>query len=155
MEYEDFSERANEAINVAVKEARRLKSDEVLAEHLFLAMLGDNRYSRLERGRAVAYDILKDRISNMQRVRNQISDIAKSDYKGKFRYSSEVDKIVELARGYVKERKETIVGTEHLLYAIASYKKRSLTDILNAFRINPKGIEKDIKDMEEYGKIKL
>lgn len=150
MRYEDFSERANDIMELATREARRLKNNEVLVEHLFLAMLRDNKYHGLERGRAMAYDLLSRRVSNIQRLRNRISDIATSGYSGDFRYSPEIDRIIEIARDYACKRKEKIVGTEHLLYAVLSHKKRNLTDILGNFKISVKEINKDI---DCYGKL--
>ena len=111
----DFTKRAKKVLEVyAQSEGRRLNSDSLGPEHIFLALLKDDDSvaARLLKGLGVNFDMLRKNIE--QSIRKSGTTIIL----GNVPISSRYNKIIETAREEARRLKNNYIGTEHLLMAI-------------------------------------
>lgn len=111
----DFTKRSKKVLEVyAQSEGRRLNSDSLGPEHIFLALLKDDD--------SVAARILKNLGVNFEQLRKNIEQsIRKSGTTiilGNVPISSRYNKVIETAKEEARKLKNNYIGTEHLLLAI-------------------------------------
>jgi ATP-dependent Clp protease ATP-binding subunit ClpC len=111
----DLSKRAKHILEIAAQaEGRRLKSESIGPEHVFLAILSDDSSSAaqvLER-LGVNADVIKRAIEHSMRFNSANS------FFGTLPVNSRYNRIVDLARNEARKCHAQFVGTEHLLLAL-------------------------------------
>ena len=111
----DFTKRSKKVLEVyAQSEGRRLNSDSLGPEHIFLALLKDDDSvaARILKSLGVNFDMLRKNIE--QSIRKSGTTIIL----GNVPISSRYNKIIEIAREEARRLKNNYIGTEHLLMAI-------------------------------------
>ncbi len=111
----DFTKRSKKVLEVyAQSEGRRMNSDSLGPEHIFLALLKDDDSvaARILKSLGVNFDMLRKNIE--QSIRKSGTTIIL----GNVPISSRYNKIIETAREEARRLKNNYIGTEHLLMAI-------------------------------------
>ena len=111
----DFSKRAKHILETAAQaEGRRLKSESIGPEHIFLAILADDGSSAaqvLER-LGVNADVIRRNIEHSMRFNSA------NGFFGSLPVNSRYNRIVELARNEARKCHAQFIGSEHLLLAL-------------------------------------
>jgi len=111
----DFTKRSKKVLEVyAQSEGRRLNSDSLGPEHIFLALLKDDDSvaARILKNLGVNFDLVRKTIE--QSIRRSGTTIIL----GNVPISSRYNRTVEVAKDEARKLKNNYIGTEHLLLAI-------------------------------------
>ena len=111
----DFTKRSKKVLEVyAQSEGRRLNSDSLGPEHIFLALLKDDDSvaARILKNLGVNFDLVRKTIE--QSIRRSGTTIIL----GNVPISSRYNRTIEVAKDEARKLKNNYIGTEHLLLAI-------------------------------------
>ncbi len=115
MEMFDFTKRSKKVLEIyAQSEGRRLSSDSLGPEHIFLALLKDEDSvaARILKNLGISFDLLRKNIE--QSIRKTGTTIIL----GNVPVSSRYNRIIEISKDEARKLKNNYIGTEHLLMAI-------------------------------------
>jgi len=137
----DFTKRSRKILEeMAQIEARRLNSDSLEPEHIFIALLSDED--------SVSARILKNLGVNFERLKLEIESsvrrVGTSIVFGKIPISQRYRKIIDMSREEAINLKNSYIGTEHLLLAIFRDGTSAGINSLNRVDIDYNGIKNEI-----------
>lgn len=111
----EFTKRSRKVLEILSQmESKRLNSDAVGPEHIFLSLLkeDDSVAARILKNLGINFEKLSDEIERLSR------QISSSMILGRVPISSGYKRVVEMAREEARKLKNSYIGTEHLLLAI-------------------------------------
>ncbi len=138
-----FSFRVQQVMQYAHEEALRLGHDEVGTEHLLLAIL------RLGEGMAIR--ILQNLGCDPEELRETIEEttgVGSTTIKiGKVPYSKRADRSLRLSYIEAKNYTSDIIGTEHLLLALAKVQEGLASQVLMGFNVTYDAIRTELENI--------
>jgi len=139
----NFTPRAQQVLNLARKEAKKLDHNHIGSEHLLLGLL------RLKQG--VAVNVLEKLGVNIEAVTDEVESKMEADpEKQKLKPTSElpytprVRKILSLAGKEAKSLNHSYIGTEHILLGILKDTDSVATQILKSLDIDIEAVREEI-----------
>lgn len=128
----ELTKRAKKIVNeLSKEEAKKVNSDTVNSEHVFLALLSEQD--------SVAIKIILNLAVDIDKMRD---DIQKFAYANPNR-DNNLQTIIDASMNEAKNLKHNYVGTEHILLAILKTES-SLNSIFNAYKLTYKGVKNEI-----------
>lgn len=111
---EQYTKAADASLQLAIKEAKRLKHDCVGSEHLLLGILeeGDNVAAKVLESNGVQ----KERIANL--IENSIAGSGTVATKHRFQYTVMYNRVMEQSETEAIRTQSEKIGTEHFLLAM-------------------------------------
>jgi peptide-methionine (R)-S-oxide reductase len=112
--YERFTDRSRNVMNLANREAQRLKNEFVGTEHILLAIVKE--------GSGVAANVLKNLDVDFDRIRLEVEKIVQPEFdlapRGRLPQTPRAKRAIEYAIEEARGLKHNYVGTEHLLLGL-------------------------------------
>ncbi|MFH1861844.1 MAG: ATP-dependent Clp protease ATP-binding subunit, partial [bacterium] len=139
-----FSIRVQQVIQHAREEALRLGHDYIDTEHLLLGLL------RLQEGLAIS--IIKNLGCDPQELREAIEELieptAASALKiGNIPFTKRAEKVLKVSYIEGKNYNSEIIGTEHLLLALAKDEECLASQVLQSFNVNHENIRRELNSI--------
>lgn len=139
----NFTPRAQQVLNLARKEAKRLEHNHIGSEHLLLGIL------RLKQG--VAVSVLEKLGVNLEAVTEEVEnnidptqEAQKSKAGSELPYTPRVRKILSLAGKEAKNLNHSYIGTEHILLGILKDSDSIATQILKSLDIDVEEVRNEV-----------
>ena len=134
-----FTEKAQNALNFSLSEARRLGHTYVGSEHILLGIAceRDCAASRLLSARGASFDKLKDAVKDISGLGSN-SKINASDM------TPSAKKIIERSLSVSSQFGQNYIGTEHLLYSLLEEESSVGIRVLERTNISPSELKNDI-----------
>ena len=139
----NFSSRVQMVIQFAREEAMRLGHDYIGTEHLLLGLLRE--------GEGVAAEILKNIGLDLEELRKAIEDTVRSTGEtatiGNIPFTKRAEKVLKMSYMEADRYKSDIIGTEHLLLALAKERDGVAAQILMSFGVNYETIRQELENI--------
>ena len=138
---EQYTKAADASLQLAIKEAKRLKHDCVGSEHLLLGILeeGDNVAAKVLESNGVQ----KERIANL--IENSIAGSGTVATKHRFQYTVMYNRVMEQSETEAIRTQSEKIGTEHLLLAMIKIPECIAMKILTSIGINIQKVYVDVR----------
>lgn len=138
-----FSIRVQQVIQHAREEALRLGHDYIDTEHLLLGLL------RLSEGLAIS--IIKNLGCDLQELKDSIEEFVEPSGAtmkiGNIPFTKRAERVLKVSYIEGKNFNSEIIGTEHLLLALAKEEDGIAAQVLSAFNITHEAIQKELDAM--------
>jgi len=139
----NFSSRVQMVIQFSREEAMRLGHDYIGTEHLLLGLLRE--------GEGIAAEILKNIGLDLDELRKSIEDTVRASGEtatiGNIPFTKRAEKVLKMSYMEADRYKSDIIGTEHLLLALAKEKDGVAAQILMSFGINYDNIRQELENV--------
>ncbi len=139
----NFSSRVQMVIQFAREEAMRLGHDYIGTEHLLLGLLRE--------GEGIAAEILKNIGLDLDELRKAIEDTVRSTGEtatiGNIPFTKRAEKVLKMSYMEADRYKSDIIGTEHLLLALAKERDGVAAQILMSFGVNYETIRQELDNI--------
>ncbi|RKY80377.1 ATP-dependent Clp protease ATP-binding subunit [candidate division KSB1 bacterium] len=139
----NFSSRVQMVLQLSREEAIRLEHDYIGTEHLLLGLL-------LE-GEGIAAEILKNLGLDLEELRTTIEDTIKGGSEtstlGNIPFTKRAEKVLKISYIEAERYKSNIIGTEHLLLALAKEREGVAAQILMSFGVNYEAIRQELENI--------
>ena len=139
----NFSSRVQMVIQFAREEAMRLGHDYIGTEHLLLGLLRE--------GEGIAAEILKNIGLDLDELRKAIEDTVRSTGEtatvGNIPFTKRAEKVLKMSYMEADRYKSDIIGTEHLLLALAKERDGVAAQILMSFGVNYETIRQELENI--------
>ena len=130
-------------IQFAREEAMRLGHDYIGTEHLLLGLLRE--------GEGIAAEILKNIGLDLDELRKAIEDTVRSTGEtatvGNIPFTKRAEKVLKMSYMEADRYKSDIIGTEHLLLALAKERDGVAAQILMSFGVNYETIRQELENI--------
>lgn len=138
---EQYTKAADASLQLAIKEAKRLKHDCVGSEHLLLGILeeGDNVAAKVLESNGVQ----KERIANL--IENSIAGSGTVATKHRFQYTVMYNRVMEQSETEAIRTQSEKIGTEHFLLAMIKIPECIAMKILTSIGINIQKVYVDVR----------
>lgn len=138
---EQYTKAADVSLQLAIKEAKRLKHDCVGSEHLLLGILeeGDNVAAKVLESNGVQ----KERIANL--IENSIAGSGTVATKHRFQYTVMYNRVMEQSETEAIRTQSEKIGTEHFLLAMIKIPECIAMKILTSIGINIQKVYVDVR----------
>ena len=138
---EQYTKAADTSLQLAIKEAKRLKHDCVGSEHLLLGILeeGDNVAAKVLESNGVQ----KERIANL--IENSIAGSGTVATKHRFQYTVMYNRVMEQSETEAIRTQSEKIGTEHFLLAMIKIPECIAMKILTSIGINFQKVYVDVR----------
>ena len=138
---EQYTKAADTSLQLAIKEAKRLKHDCVGSEHLLLGILeeGDNVAAKVLESNGVQ----KERIANL--IENSIAGSGTVATKHRFQYTVMYNRVMEQSETEAIRTQSEKIGTEHFLLAMIKIPECIAMKILTSIGINIQKVYVDVR----------
>ncbi|MFH1458987.1 MAG: ATP-dependent chaperone ClpB [Candidatus Omnitrophota bacterium] len=133
MQFEKFTQKAQNAIEESLNIAQQYKHQEITAEHLFLALLlqqGSIVGSILNKFNVSAENIIKELEDNLN-SKQKIEGDSIENY-----LSADLNNVLRIAQAEAVKLKDEFTACEHLFLGILKTKNQFVQDILRKYNIN-------------------
>ncbi|MFH1735710.1 MAG: ATP-dependent Clp protease ATP-binding subunit [bacterium] len=145
-----FSIRVQQVIQHAREEALRLGHDYIDTEHLLLGLL------RLSEGLAIS--IIKNLGCELQELKESIEEFVEATGQtmkiGNIPFTKRAEKVLKVSYIEGKNFNSEIIGTEHLLLALAKEEEGIAVQVLNAYGITHESIRRELDSILKGGEKK-
>jgi len=142
-----FSIRVQQVIQHAREEALRLGHDYIDTEHLLLGLL------RLSEGLAIS--IIKNLGCDLQELKDSIEEFVEPSGQtmkiGNIPFTKRAEKVLKVSYIEGKNFNSEIIGTEHLLLALAKEEEGIAVQVLNAYNITYEAIRTELDSILKGG----
>lgn len=145
MRFDKFTFKAQEAIEHAAEEARRLKNQEIDIAHLLLGMLSVDE--------SVVSAILEKLNVDISSFRHQVESVLEKKPRvegesAKEYVSSDLRSVFDSASTVAEQLKDDYVSMEHLLLAVCGYQKdKEINALLNSYNITKPAVLRVMKEI--------
>ena len=138
---EQYTKAADASLQLAIKEAKRLKHDCVGSEHLLLGILeeGDNVAAKVLESNGVQ----KERSANL--IENSIAGSGTVATKHRFQYTVMYNRVMEQSETEAIRTQSEKIGTEHFLLAMIKIPECIAMKILTSIGINIQKVYVDVR----------
>lgn len=132
MNFEKYTQKAQEAINAAQNKALTNDNQEIKQEHLLYPLIADNELIRgLLLSCGVNVDALKGEVDNLISRMPKVSGSGSNMYLGQ-----DAAKAIATAEDLAKKQGDEFVGVEHLFEAILKSPSQSVKDLFAKYNVN-------------------
>lgn len=132
MNFEKYTQKAQEAINAAQNKALTNDNQEIKQEHLLYPLIADNELIRgLLLSCGVNVDALKGEVDNLISRMPKVSGSGSNMYLGQ-----DAAKAIAAAEDLAKKQGDEFVGVEHLFEAILKSPSQSVKDLFAKYNVN-------------------
>ncbi|HDL18028.1 MAG TPA: ATP-dependent Clp protease ATP-binding subunit, partial [Bacteroidetes bacterium] len=139
----NFSSRVQMVIQFSREEAMRLGHDYIGTEHLLLGLLRE--------GEGIAAEIMKNVGLDLDELRKAIEDTVRASGEtatiGNIPFTKRAEKVLKMSYVEADRYKSDIIGTEHLLLALAKEKDGVAAQILMSFGVNYDSIRQELDNV--------
>jgi len=143
-----FTQKAKRVLSLAQLEAERYKTEKISIEHLLLGLM-------IEKG-TIANRVLEDLGVSVSSVRKVIEEERKSEEEPKtYSLAEETKNLLERALEEAKLSNASIVGTEHILLAMAADENSTGMQVLLSLGVTPEQIRRQTKRVLKNAKDEL
>ncbi len=143
-----FTQKAKRVLSLAQLEAERYKTQKISNEHLLLGLM-------IEKG-TIANRVLQDLGVSEEAIRKVVEEEHKPDDEIKsYSLAEETKNLLERALEEAKLGGASIVGTEHLLLAMATDEKSTGMQVLLSLGVTPEQIRRQTKRVLKSAKEEL
>ncbi len=141
--HNNFSNRVNEIIRLSREEAIRLAHDHIGVEHILLAVI--------RKGDGMAIKMLNNLgtdISNLKKMLEESMLASGSNFVfGNIPFTKQAEKTLKISILEAKLYKSSIIGSEHLLLAIARDEETLASQLLRMLGASYDGLQKELNDI--------
>jgi len=139
----NFSSRVQMVIQFSREEAMRLGHDYIGTEHLLLGLLHD--------GEGTAAEVFKNIGLDMDELRKAIEDTVRASGEtatvGNIPFTKRAEKVLKMSYIEADRYKSDIIGTEHLLLALAKERDGVAAQILMSFGVNYETLRQELDNI--------
>jgi alanine racemase len=132
----NFSGRVQRAIQFSREEALRLGHDYIGTEHILLGLIRD--------GEGLAVEILRNLGADLDKIKRAVEDAVKATgettTRGNIPFTKRAEKILKMSYAEAEACNADIIGTEHLLLALAKEKNGVAAQVLRSFGVTQEAI---------------
>jgi alanine racemase len=136
----NFSGRVQRAIQFSREEALRLGHDYIGTEHILLGLIRD--------GEGLAVEILRNLGADLDKIKRAVEDAVKATgettTRGNIPFTKRAEKILKMSYAEAEACNADIIGTEHLLLALAKEKNGVAAQVLRSFAVTDEAIRREI-----------
>lgn len=143
MNFEKMTQKTREALISSQNIAKKMMNPEIMPEHLFLALL--------EQERGIVPEILKklkvDFLPLRNRIESSLERLPKLNRPEEARVSKELSEVFDIAEENAKSLKDEFLSTEHFLLAFMNPNVKNCYEILKEFGLDEEKILNVLKEI--------
>ena len=137
--FNDFTDKANKSLNLALKTAGELGHTYIGSEHLLVGLMRE--------GSGIAYTILSDKGLSAQALINELAQTVGKGNQTELapdQFTPRAKMITDIAKTVARSTGSGLAGTEHLLKAIIDEGDNFALKMLQKLNVNPSEINGDL-----------